>query len=156
MSSGRTYNVTFRSVSVAAAQDLIAVYAGASMAFEVIGFGLSPGNTTVENLLINLKHLPATVTAGSGGSAGTMQKDNPTDAAATVTSRINDTTPATTGGTADYPHSDGYNEVNGFEWIFPERSRPVAKLSEAMVFEVVTAPGAGRTLSGWMKIRELF
>lgn len=155
MSFGRTYNVTFNA-SVSAAQDLIAVMAGANMAFEVVGFGLGPCNTTVENLLINLKRLPATVTNGSGGSAPTPVPDHVTDAAATVTARANDTTPATTSGSAVYLHRDAYNEVNGFEWIFPERARPVAKPGEAIVLETPSTPGGARTIQGWMKIRELF
>jgi hypothetical protein len=44
--------------------------------------------------------LPATVTNGSGGGAGTVKPLVPGDAAASATSRINDTTQATTSGTA--------------------------------------------------------
>lgn len=154
--AGRTYNITFGNVSVSAVQDLIAVYAGSTMAFEVIGFGLSPCNTTVENLQINLKYLPATVTAGSGGSAPTPQRDDVTDAAATVTAQVNDTTQATTNSTATYFLRDGWNEVNGFEFFFPAAGCPKAKPSTAIVLELATAPGGTRTVSGWMKIRELF
>lgn len=154
MSDGRTYNITF-SATVAAAQDLISVMAGANMAFEVIGFGLGPCNTTVENLLINLKRLPATVTNGSGGSAPTPIPDKVTDAAATVTARTNDTTPATTSGTAVYLHRDAFNEVNGLEWLFPEGARPTAKPGEAIVLETPSTP-TSRTMQGWMKIREKF
>src|SRR3954470_19728381 len=141
---------------MSAVQDAIAVMAGASMAFEVVGFGLGPCNTTVENLPINLKRLPATVTNGSGGASATPTKDHSTDVAATCTARTSDTTQATTSGSAEYLHRDGYNLVNGYEWLFPERARPTAKPGEAIVLEIAAAPSGARVYSGWMKIRELF
>src|SRR5262249_31771063 len=98
--------------------------------------------------------LGASVSAGSGGGSFTPVADNDTDAAATFTARINDTTPATGGSTA-YPHVDVFNELNGYQWIFPEKARPSCKFSEALVFSLDTAPGAARTMSGSMKIREL-
>ena len=156
MSQGREYTVSFQNVSVAAAQDMLAVYAGANMAFEVVSFGVGPSNTTVENLLINVKRLPATVTTGSGGAAVTPAPDQDSDSSAQVTARRNDTTQATTSGTATYHYSSAVNEVNGIDYIFPTGLRPVAKPNEAIVFEVTTAPGAGRTMSGYMKVRELF
>ncbi len=156
MSDGRTYTVTFRGVSVSAVQDLIAAYSGANMAVELVGFGLSPGNTSVENIAINVKHLAATVTAGSGGNAATPAPDLPTDAAATFTARINDTTQATTSGAVTYALADGWNEVNGMQVWFPERGRPEAKPSEALIIELAGSPAAGRTVSGWAKFKERF
>ncbi|HEV2100664.1 MAG TPA: hypothetical protein VGR45_17295 [Stellaceae bacterium] len=157
MASQRTYTIPFRGVSVSAVQDLCAAYCGASMAIEIVSITIGQiTQTTVENLNISIKHLPAAVSAGSGGGSVTPVADNPTDAAATFTARINDTSQATTGGTANYPHVDVFNEVNGYQWIFPERARPSAKLSEALVLSLDTAPGAARTMSGSIKIRELF
>lgn len=157
MSSGRTYNIIFRGVAVTAVQDLCAAYCGATMAIEIVSVTLGQiTQTAVENLQISIVHLPATVTAGSVGNSFTPTKDNPTDAAATFTARINDTTQATTSGSADYRHADVFNEVNGYQWIWPERSRPTAKLSEALIFSLDTAPAASRTMSGSMKVRELF
>lgn len=153
MASERTYNITFRGVSVSAAQDLCAAYAGASMAIEVVSIVLGQiTQTTVENLAISLKHIAATVTAGSGGSSFTPVPDNPTDAGSTFTARINDTSQAS--GTTLYPHADVFNEVNGYQWIFPKR--PSAKPGEALVFSLDSAPAAARTMSGTMKVRELF
>lgn len=157
MSAGRTYTILFRSVSVSAAQDLCAAYAGASMAIEVVSLTLAQlTNTSVEILPVSIKLLPATVTAGSGGGAFTPEVDTDTDAAATFTARINDTTPATTSGTAHFKHADMWNLVNGYQWIFPERARPSCKLSEAIVFSLDGAPAAARTVSGSLKLRELF
>ena len=156
MSAGRTYNVSFEAVACTAVQDLIAVYAGASMAFEVVSINLGQVTaTTVALLNLSLKHLPATVTAGSVGTAATPRPDTPTDAAATVTARVNDTTQATSSGTVTTMLADVFNVVNGYQWIFPANARPTCKLSEAMVLSLNTAP-ATLTISGTMKIRELF
>ncbi len=157
MSAGRTYNVIFRNVSVTAVQDLCAAYAGASMAIEVVSITLGQiTQTSVENLQISVKRLTATVTSGSVGSSFTPSLDTDTDAAATFTARINDTTIATTSGSTAYLHADVVNLVNGYQWIFPERNRPTCKLSEALIFSLDNAPAGSRAMSGSMKVRELF
>jgi hypothetical protein len=157
MTAQRTYTINFRAVSISAVQDLCAAYAGASMGIEVVSITLGQiTQTSVEECQISIKRLPATVTAGTGGSAMTPTPDTDTDSAATFTARINDVTQATSGGTVVYPHTDVWNEVNGYQWIFPERARPSCKLSEALIFSLDSAPAAGRTTNGSMKIRELF
>jgi hypothetical protein len=157
MSAGRTYNIVFRAVSVSAAQDLCSAYAGASMALEVISVTLGQiTQTSVENLQLSVKRLTATVTNGSAGNSFTPTLDTDTDAAATFTARINDTTVATTSGSTAYLHADVVNLVNGYQWIFPERNRPTCKLSEALIFSLDSAPSGARTMTGAMKVRELF
>jgi hypothetical protein len=157
MSAGRTYNIVFRGVSVSAAQDLCTATATSGMALEVVSVTLGQISlTTVEALPISIKRLSATVTAGSSGSSFTPTKDTPTDPAATFTARINDTTQATSSGATDYLHPDVFNEVNGYQWIWPERARPSCKPSEALIFSLDGAPGSARTMSGSMKVRELF
>jgi hypothetical protein len=152
----REYAITFKNVSVSAVQDLCAAYAGANMAIAVVYLTLGQiTNVNVELLQISVKRLPATVTAGAGGGAFTPVPDRKTDAAATFTARINDTTPATTGGTALFPHEDVFNEVNGYQWIFPGGSLEAAP-GEALIFSLDSAPSGARTMSGTMKIRELF
>jgi hypothetical protein len=157
MSAGRTYNIIFRAVGVTAVQDLCAAYAGASMALEVVSITLGQiTQTSVENLQISVKRLTATVTPGSSGNSFTPSLDTDTDAAATFTARINDTTIATTSGSTAYLHADVDNLVNGYQWIFPERNRPTCKLSGALIFSLDSAPAASRTMTGSMKVRELF
>src|ERR1700733_1041045 len=99
--TGRMYSINFTDVSVSAAQDLINITATAGMAFKIHRIeGGQRSLTAWESKPVKLVRLPATVTAGSGGSAVTPQKMNNGDAAATVTARANDTTPATTSGAA--------------------------------------------------------
>jgi hypothetical protein len=156
MSAGRTYTVLFRSVAITAAQDLCAAYAGANMALEVVSFTIGQDTqNSVELVPISIKLLTSAVTAGSGGSAFTPEPDTDTDAAATFTARINDTTIAT-GGATHYKHADMWNLVNGYPWIFPERARPSCKPGEALIFSLDGAPAASRTTSASFKLRELF
>lgn len=151
----RTYSVRFANVSVSAVQDLIAVICGASMAIELHGIVLGQiTQTSVEALQISVKRLPATVTNGSGGTTPTPQKIERGDAAATATAHANDTTPATTGGTAVVLHSDVVNLVNGYQFFWPPEDRPTAGLSEALVFSLDSAPLAARTMSGTLIFAE--
>lgn len=152
----REYSIEFDGVSVSAVQDLLAVYAGSSMAFEVHSITLGQITASaVGNLRITLKRMRATVSTGSGGSAPTVQKLNDGDAAATVTARANDTSQATATTSAKL-HADVYNVVNGYQWIFPPDDRPVIQPSQAAVLSLDTAPGSAETMSGTMVIAELF
>jgi hypothetical protein len=99
--TGRMYSINFADISVSASQDLINITATANMAFKIHRIELGQRSLTAwESKPVKLIRLPATVTAGSGGSAVTPRPLNNGDSAATVTARANDTTPATTGGTA--------------------------------------------------------
>jgi hypothetical protein len=91
--------------SVAAVQDLIALYCGANMACELNGIVLGQiTGTTVQNLRISVKRLPATVTAARAATRRRRRSCMRGDAAATATARVNDTTQATTSGTAAVLH----------------------------------------------------
>lgn len=139
--SGRLYTTGFQNVTVSAVQDAIGIYAGASFKFALhqVNLGQITG-TTVANARVRLRMLPATVSAGTGGSAGTVNKTNAGDAAATITSRINDTAQATSGGTIVDLYDDVWNTVNGFVWYPPIPGRPpVMTLSTALVVSLDTA-----------------
>ncbi len=152
----RVYTTGFANVSVSAVQDLIALYAGASGAFELHEFVLGQITaTTVGNLRFRLRRLPATVTAGSVGSAGTINRARSGDAAATVTSRVNDTTQATTSGTAVDIRPDVYNPINGYQYLPAPEDRPACNPSEAMVISLDQAPGSAETMSATATFAEL-
>lgn len=152
----RTYTVGFQNVSVSAIQDLVAVYSGASGAFEIHDFTLGQTTqTTVGNLRLRGRRLPATVTAGAGGSAGTVNKTRSGDAAATVTARVNDTTQATTSGTAADVVDDVYNPVNGYQFLPPPEDRPACNPSEAWSWSLDQAPGSAQTTNAKMTLAEL-
>ena len=139
----RVYTMTFKNVSVSAVQDLLALYAGTGGALEVHEFVLGQNTqTTVGNLRISLNRLPATVTAGSGGSAGTLNKSRSGDAGATITGRTNDTSQATTSGTAVAVREDVYNPINGYQFLPAPEDRPACNPSEAIIVSLDSAPGS--------------
>ena len=156
MSRTRAYSISFANVSVSAVQDLIALYSGSSMACELHGLVIGQiTGTSVANLNISVKRLPATVTAGSGGSTPTPQKINRGDVAATATGHANDTAQATTSGTASTIHADVFNTVNGYQFFWPPNERPVIGLSEAAVISLNTAPASAMYMSGTLYFGEL-
>lgn len=139
--SGRIYTTGFSGVTIAAVQDAINVTVGATKIVGILSVNLGQvTGTTVANARVRLRYLPVTVTAGSGGSAGTVKPWVSGDAAATATSRINDTTQATSSGTAYDFWDDVWNTVNGFLWVPPVPSRPpVIGLSGAFIVSIDTA-----------------
>lgn len=151
----RVYTVGFQNISVSAVQDLIALYAGANGAIEIISAWLEQVTQTSNgNLRLSWKRLPATVTAGSAGSAGTVNKTRSGDAAATVTARTNDTTQATTGGTA-VVMPDGWNLLNGYFYQPAPDARIACNPSEALVLSLDQAPGSAVVVNGSVTFREL-
>lgn len=154
--SGRIYSVSFQNVTVLAVQDLISVTCGATKIIAILSVNLGQITATaVANTRIRLRYLPATVTAGSGGSVVTPRLFVPGDVAAVATSRANDTTQATSSGTAVDLWDDQWNIVNGFLWVPPVPSRPpVIGLSGAFVVSLDTAP-ASIVTSGTVVFEEL-
>lgn len=152
----RVYTMEFNAVAVAAAQDLLAIYCGASKAIKVHEVVLGQVTaTTIGNLGLTLKRLNATVTSGSGGAAGTVVPINPGDAAATVTGRTNDTTQATA-TTTNVIRGDVVNVLNGYQYLPPPDDRPVIEPSGAFVVSLNTAPASSETFSGTITFEELF
>src|SRR4030095_13120973 len=94
----RVFVIVFEAITVAAAQDLFYVKASATNGLNARRFSLSAsGVTAAAEIQIRLKRLGgATVTAGSGGSAPTIQRvQSRMPYAALSAPRVNDTTLAT-------------------------------------------------------------
>lgn len=155
--AGRVYTMAFKQVAVTAVQDLLALYTGAnSIPIEIHEVTIDQVTaSTVGNLAISLKRLPATVTSGSVGAAGVINTTRVGDAAATVTGRVNDTTQATTSGTAVNLAATAFNVINGFFWRPQVEDRPVIKSSQAFIVSLDTAPGSSETMSGTIVFAEL-
>src|SRR5580698_10257812 len=99
----RRYKITFESVSVSAAQDLIQVSGAAGKMVRILRCGVGATDTslpTAQMLSLRQRFLPTTVTNGSGGTTPTVTKVDPGDAGAILTALANNTTKATTNGTA--------------------------------------------------------
>jgi hypothetical protein len=159
---GRLYTVTFVGVSATAAQDLFYIKPAAdkpcileAVYLSNVGGTADAGDAQEELLRLEVIRLPATVTAGSVGTAPTPTPVNPNDTAAGFTARVNDTTVATTSGTALTEHADGFNVRVG--WIFtpPPEHRIMVANAQAVVVRLNTAPADAILISGTAYVREL-
>jgi len=153
---GRVYTVVFSNVTVAAAQDLFQINGAAGKMLRIISANLADIDPTApatnQQLGIRFRFLPATVTNGSGGTTPTPQKTDNGDAAASFTALVNNTTPATTSGTAAVVVADGSNVYAGYNYNFP--SRPTVGPSQAFTMELITTPASSLKLSGTIWVEE--
>lgn len=153
----RLYAVTIGAVAVSATQDLINVTCTSGMAVRIHSLTLGQKTlTTWEGKEIKCLRMPATVTAGSGGSAATPRPLNNGDPAATFTARINDTTPMTTGGTAVTLYADVWHFLNGLLWMPAPEQRPVLAPSQGFAVNLPTAPSGSMTVSATLLVEELY
>lgn len=159
---GRLYTVTFTAVSVTAAQDLFYIKPAADKVcileawyLSNVGGTADAGDSQEELLRIEVIRLSVTVTVGSGGTAPTPTPVAVNDTAAAFTARVNDTTVATTSGTAATLHADGLNIRVPTPWVpVPEHRFPVAN-AQAIVVRLNTAPNDAVLMSGTAYVREI-
>ncbi|GIV03980.1 MAG: hypothetical protein KatS3mg015_2810 [Fimbriimonadales bacterium] len=159
---GRAYTVSFVATSVSAVQDLFYIKPAADKVCLLEGVYLAnvggtadAGDAQEELLRIEIIRLPATVTVGSGGTAQTPRALLVNDAAAGFTARTNDTTVATTSGTAQTLHADGVNVRVPYVLIPPPEHRIAVANAEALVVRLQAAPADAISLSGTLYVREL-
>lgn len=100
------------------------------------------GDTAEEGLRISIIRLPATVTSGSGGSAVTPTPMDSADTAAGFAAECNNTTVATTSGSAVTLVEFGWNiRMSPYEtWVPDPQFAPKAKQGEAIVVRMQTTP----------------
>lgn len=159
---GRLYTVVFTAVSIAAQQEFFYIKPAADKPCVLEGLYIAnvgaqavEGDAKEDFWRVEVVYLPATVTVGSGGTAPTPNPVYPNDAAAGFTARVNDTTKASTSGTALTKHADGLN--NRIPYIYlpvPEHRFPVANAA-AMVVRLNTTPTNAVTMNGTAYVREL-
>lgn len=164
--AGRLYTVAFQAVAISAKQDIFYIKPAADKPCVIeaiylsnVGVGADAGDAQEELLDVQLLYIPATVTAGTGGTAPTPRSLLVGDAAAGFTARVNDvTTVATTTGTRYPLHADGWNVRIPYVWLPPPEHRPIVANAAAMVFrlaETGTAMADAITTNGTMYVREL-
>lgn len=159
---GRAYAVPFMNVSIAAVQDLFYIKPAAdkiciieAVYFANVGIAADAGDAQEEMLRVEGIRLPATVTVGSGGTAPTPGPFAVNDTAAGFTARVNDTTVATTSGTAVTLHPDGWNVRIPYTWMPPPEHRIVVANAQAFVFRLNSTPTDAILTSGVCIVREL-
>lgn len=116
------------------------------------------GDTAEEGLRITVKRLPATFTVGSGGSSVTAAAPigDASDTAWGFTARVNDTTVATTSGTAQVLDEFGWNERNTpYDRVYADIDRcPGAKQGEGLIVRCETTLADDMTFSGRALVQE--
>jgi hypothetical protein len=149
----RVYATYFDNVTVAAVQDVFSLRAaGAANGCELHHIMLSAGGVTAAaEIRLRLKRLPATVTAGSVGTAPTISAvDSGDTKAATAVVRANDTTQATTSGTAAILCAWQWNVLGMFEHLPAPEDRENIQPGEALVLDIPATP-ASTVVSGFIK-----
>lgn len=153
--SQRIYTVVFENVTVAAAQDLIAIKAGAGGGIEVHHIMMSAGGVTAAaEIRLRLRRLTGTVTLGTvGGGAFTPLAIDDNDPSSSATAHINDTTQAT--GTAITTlRAWQWNVLGMFEHLPVPEQRDRCKASEGFTIDVVGTP-ASTVVSGFFVYEDL-
>ena len=154
----RIYQVTFEGVAVTAAQDLVFIPGSAAgKAVKILRRWLSATDTTAptaQMLQLRERFLPATVTAGTGGTTAiTPTKRDAGDATCGITTAgTNNTGKATTSGTAVTLNEDGCHVFNGYNEVYI--NPPVIANGEAYVFELLSTVTGTVHLSGGVEISE--
>lgn len=156
----REYVVTFEKVSVTAVQDFFQIKGASGKILRIKEVTITDVDQTLptnQQMALRMRFLPATVTDGSGGSTPTPQKTDPGDAAASFTALANNTSKATTNGTAVTIREDGANLYAGYSYAWPPADRPVIGPSESFVAELLTAPVSAGTwvMSGTVTVEEM-
>jgi hypothetical protein len=152
----REYKVTFEQVAVSAAQDLIQVVgaAGKMVLVKAVWWGSTDTTApTAQMVASRCRFLPATVTNGSGGTTPAIVKTDPGDAAASFTALANNTTKATTTGTATVHDESGDHIFSGYSNIFL-KPIPIGP-SESFVFELLSTVSGTVHLSGGVIVEEI-
>jgi len=153
----RKYSVSFKYVTIAAAQDLVSIRGAAGKVCIVNRVWFAMNDTTLQTaqgLRLNIKTSPATVTLGSGGSAATPRPYDNGDSAATFTARTNDTTKATTSAAFVDLVPDGGHNYGAYIFNFG-KDGPVVAEAEGCVFELLSTVSGTCNFSGGMEVTEL-
>jgi hypothetical protein len=153
----RVYRVTFEGVLVSGAtNDLLELKGAAGKSLRVKRYWAGNTDTTLSTaqmMQTRCRFLPATVTDGSGGTTPTPQKTDPGDAAASATALANNTTKATTSGTAVTIDEQGWQIYAGVDISY--QAPPIVGPSEAFVFELLSTVTGTVHLSGGIEFEEI-
>ena len=115
--------------------DLFGIYPADDRPVKLRGLKLGQtselGDAADEQLRITITRLPATVTNGSGGSAlSALGEEDSRQPAGACTVRINDTTPATSSGTAEVLEEFSWDVRIPLEMYWPDGCGPVWKVGQ--------------------------
>lgn len=156
----RVYKQTFEAVAVSAAQDLVFIPGpAAGKIVRILRRWVQATDTTLptaQMLELRERYLPATVTAGTGGTTGATpaKAEDQGDATCSITTAgTNNTSKATTSGTAVTLNEMGVHIFNGYDEICLKP--PVINPSTAYVFELLSTVSVTVHLSGGVLFEEI-
>jgi hypothetical protein len=160
---GRVYSVIFDNVAVTVASDFFELNPAADKPIRLLALDIGQtnrvGDANEDMLRWSVVTMSGgTLTSGSGGTAPTPNPLNPGDAAAGFTAEVNNTTVATTSGTAVTKHASTFNTRVGLLWVPPPECLALAIDSAgtgALLVRLLEAPSASTTFSGTAYIEEL-
>lgn len=153
---GRTYSVTFENVAVSAQQDLLEIKGASGKMLRILRIWVASVDSSLptgQMLPLRARFLPATVTDGSGGSTPTPRRLDAGDSAASFTALANNTSQASSSGTAVVVEENGQHVFSPYDYAFPRP--PVVGPSEAFTFELNGAPSGTIHLSGGALVEEI-
>lgn len=149
------YSVAMLNVSLAAAQDLWHLKAGATRPIIIHSVELNQKTLlTVDHREIRMKRHTVTVTQGSGGTTPTPTPLAPGSAASGITAHMNDTVQASAGTLVDL-YNSVWNFLNGFLWVPAPEDRPVIDPATGFIVALNTAPGSAIVSSGAIVYEEI-
>lgn len=152
----RIYASCFSNVTVSAAQDLVSLKGSSGKMCQVRRVWVQMTSTTLQTaqgLRLNCKLATATITLGSGGSASTPNPYDLGDTAFSGTSRVNDTTPATTSGAFTFVVTYGGHNYAGMDYSFGDKG-PYFGLNQGFVFELLSTVSGTCAFSGGVEFSE--
>jgi|SRR6185295_2165685 len=151
--------ITFESVTVTAAQDLLSLKASTTKPLRILRYWVSATNTTIptsQMLSLRARVATATLTAGSGGSAQTpVNTDVTNSSSVTATGRKNDTTGATTSGAFTIVDEQGCHIFNGYDSASQGRGPIDVPISGGFVWELLSTVVGAVALSGGIDFEEV-
>jgi hypothetical protein len=153
---GAEYWVHFAAVAVAAAQDLFELASASGKPLIILDAELTQetAKQDANEALLRIQWRRGNTTTGSGGSTATPVKKNPSMGSASMTAKVNNTTKATA-GTVDTIMPSTWNIRNEKRFSpLPDGTIEVAAGSR-ICLELVNAPPASETMSGWLLVREV-
>ncbi len=159
---GRVYSIPWSGTVTNAGGnvDLWEILPADDLPVKIRGFRLSQisevGDAAEEGLQIQVIRMRATVTSGSGGSAGAPEEVGKANQTAGFAVEVNNTTVATTSGDTEIIEEMGWNIRNSpFEVWYPEDDlRPKAVQGEALLIRCATTVADDLTFAGTLWVEE--
>ncbi|MBO3751524.1 hypothetical protein J5X84_36090 [Streptosporangiaceae bacterium NEAU-GS5] len=114
------------------------------------------GDAAEESLQLRIIRMRATITSGSGGSAGAPEDVSKSNQAPSFSSETNNTTVATTSGDTETIEYIGWNERNSpYEiWYPDEELQPKALQTEGLFVRMDSTPADDFTFVGTIWVKE--